>query len=181
MEHPNATSNDYSTHLINKDVFYQICTSFLNNEEQNKAQMASLGQELNNLRIELKEHRVNAVEGNQKPIDPNQKGRQNATRFCGFCRTNGYISSFFRKRWETRKSRSCKMKPQPRKKLGSPKITTKDVDPPTDLGNGLDGTMIMGLWCQPPATFYYKKLRAKQSDFQQLQTEKTFRATRLPE
>ena len=27
-------------------------------------------------------------------------------------------------------------------------ITTKDVSPPTDLGNGLDGTIIMGLCCQ---------------------------------
>ena len=81
MEHPNATWNDFSTHLINKDVSYQLSTGFLNDEDQNNAQMASLGQELKNLRTELKEHRVDAVEGNQKPIDPNQKRRQNATRF----------------------------------------------------------------------------------------------------
>ena len=82
MEHPNATWNEFSTHLINKDVSYQVSTNFLNDEEQNKAQMASLGQELKNLRTELKEHRINALEGNQKPIEPNQKRRQNATRFC---------------------------------------------------------------------------------------------------
>ena len=46
MEHPNATWNDFSTHLIKKDVSYQVSTSFLNDEEQNKARMASLGQEL---------------------------------------------------------------------------------------------------------------------------------------
>ena len=46
MEHPNATWNDFSTHLINKDVSYQVYTSFLNDEEPNKAQMASLEQEL---------------------------------------------------------------------------------------------------------------------------------------
>ena len=40
MEHPNATWNDFSTHLIKKDVSYQSSTSFLNNEEQNNAQMA---------------------------------------------------------------------------------------------------------------------------------------------
>ena len=50
MEHPNATWNDFSTHLINKDVSYQVSTSFLNDEEQNKAQTASLGLELKNLR-----------------------------------------------------------------------------------------------------------------------------------
>ena len=49
MEHANATWNDVSTHLINKDVSYQVSTSFLNDEEQNKVQMASLGQELKNL------------------------------------------------------------------------------------------------------------------------------------
>ena len=56
MEHPNANWIGFSTHLINKDVSYQVSTSFLNDEEQNKAQMASLGQELKNLRTELKEH-----------------------------------------------------------------------------------------------------------------------------
>ena len=60
--------------------------------------MASLGQELKNLRTELKEHRVNALEGNQRSVDPNQKGRQNATRFCGYCRTNGHTPSFCRKK-----------------------------------------------------------------------------------
>ena len=98
MEHPNATWNDFSTHLINKDVSYQVSTSFLNDEEQNKAQMASLGQELKNLRTELKEHRINALERNQRPADPNQKGRQNATRFCGYCRTNGHTPNYCRKK-----------------------------------------------------------------------------------
>ena len=46
MDHPIATWNDFSTHLINKDVSYQVSTSFLNDEEQNKAQMASSGQKL---------------------------------------------------------------------------------------------------------------------------------------
>ena len=35
--------------------------------------MASLGQELKNLRTELQEYRVNALEEIQKSIDPNQK------------------------------------------------------------------------------------------------------------
>ena len=98
MEHPNASWNDFSTHLINKDVSYQVSTSFLNDEEQIKAQMAFLGQEFKNLRTELKEHRVNALEGNHRPVDPNQKGRQNATRFFGYCRTNGHTPSFCRKK-----------------------------------------------------------------------------------
>ena len=98
MEQPNATLSDFSTHLINKDVSYQVSTSFVNDEEQNKAQMASLGQDLKNLRTELKEHRINALDGNQRPVDPNQKGRQNATKFCGYFRTNGHTPSFCRKK-----------------------------------------------------------------------------------
>ena len=98
MEHPNTSWINFSTHLIIKDASYQVSTSFLNDEEQNKAQVASLGHELKNLRIELKEHRKNALEGNQKPIAPNQEGRQNAARFCGYFRSNGHTSNYCRKK-----------------------------------------------------------------------------------
>ena len=46
MEHPNATWNDFSTHLINKNVSFQVSISFLNEKEQRKVQIASLVQEL---------------------------------------------------------------------------------------------------------------------------------------
>ena len=59
--------------------------------------MATLGQEMKNLRSEIQEHRVNAVEGNSRTVDPNQKGRQNATRFCNYCRTSGHTPSWCRK------------------------------------------------------------------------------------
>ena len=65
---------------------------------QTKAELATLGQEMENLRIELQEHRVNVVEGTSKPVDPNQKGRQNATRFCNYCRTNEHTPSWCRKK-----------------------------------------------------------------------------------
>ena len=93
MEHPNATWNDFSTHIIQKDVSFQVSSSFLNDEEQTNAELASLGQEMKNLRTELQEHRVHAVEGTSKPVEPNQKGRQNSTRFCNYCRTNGHTPS----------------------------------------------------------------------------------------
>ena len=98
MENPNATWNDFSTRIIQRDVSFQVSSNFLNDEEQTKAQMATLGQEMKNLRSELLEHRVNAVEGNSRTIDPNQKGRQNATRFCNYCRTNGHTPSWCRKK-----------------------------------------------------------------------------------
>ena len=77
---------------------FQVSSNFLNDEEQTKAELASLGQEMKNLRTELEEHRINAVEGTPKPVEPNQKGRQNATRFCNYCRTNGHTPSWCRKK-----------------------------------------------------------------------------------
>ena len=140
MEHLNATWNDFLTHFINKDVTYQISASFLIDEEQNNAQMASLGQELKNLRTELREHRVDAVEGNRKPIDPNHKEDRMLQGFLDIVEPMDILPVSAERRYQTRKSRSYKMTPQPRKKLRSPKTTAKDVDPPTDVGIGLVGT-----------------------------------------
>ena len=98
MKNPNATWNKFSTRTIERDVSIQVSSNFLNNEEQTKAQMATLGQEMKNLRSELQEHRVNAIKREPRTVDPNQKGRQNATRFCNYCRTNGYTRSWCRKK-----------------------------------------------------------------------------------
>ena len=98
MENPNATWNNFCARIIKRDVSFQVSSNFLNDEEQTKAQMATLGQELKNLRSELQEHRVNAVEGKSRAVDLNQKGRQNATRFCNYCRTNGHTPSWCRKK-----------------------------------------------------------------------------------
>ena len=97
MEHPNATWIDFSTRIKRRDVSYQISSIFLNDEEQTKVQLASLGQEMKNLRSELQEQRVKAL---QNPLlcDPNQKGRQSATRFCNCCRTNGHTPRWCRKK-----------------------------------------------------------------------------------
>ena len=98
MENPNATWNEFSTRIIQRDVSSQVSSNFLNDEEQTKAQMATLGQEMKNLRFEFQENRVNAVEGTTRPLDANQKGRQNVTRFCNYCRTNGHTPSCCRKK-----------------------------------------------------------------------------------
>ena len=98
MENPNATWNDFSSRIIQRDVSVQVSSNFFNDQVQTKAQMATLGQEMKNLRSELQEHRVNAVEGTSRTADPNQKGRQNETRFCNYCRTNGHTPSWCRKK-----------------------------------------------------------------------------------
>ena len=55
-----------------RDVSIQVTSNFLNVEEQTKFQMATLGQEKKNLRMELQEHRVNAVEENPRTKHVNQ-------------------------------------------------------------------------------------------------------------
>ena len=139
MENPNATWNDFSSRITLRDVSFQVCSNFLNDEEQTTAQMATLGQEMRNLRSELLEHRVNAVEGNSRTKDPNQKGRQKATRFCNYCRTNGHTPSWCRKkiRDEELKKKS-RMKEPPRKELRLFRITTKNEDQTMDRNNGLE-------------------------------------------
>ena len=97
MERPNATWNDFSTRIIQRDVSYQFSSNFLNDEEQTKVQTASLGKDMKKLCSELQEHRVNALENTRQP-DPNHKGRQNATRFCNYCRTTGHTPSWCRKK-----------------------------------------------------------------------------------
>ena len=72
--------------------------NFLDDEEQTKTQMATLGQETKNLQSEIQEHRVNAAEGNPRTVEPNQRRRQNATRICNYYRTNGHTQSWCRKK-----------------------------------------------------------------------------------
>ena len=95
MEHPNASWNDFSTRIIQRDVSYRVSSNFLKDEEQTKDQLASLGQKMTNLRFELQEHRFNALQNPRQP-DVNQKGGQNATRFCNFCGSNGHTPSWCR-------------------------------------------------------------------------------------
>ena len=96
--------------------------------------MASLGQELKNLRTALEEHRVNAVEGNQKPIDPNQKGRQNATRFCGYCRTNEHTPNYCRKKIRDEKIKKLQNEATAEKKVTFTQDYNKKRGP--SLGSG---------------------------------------------
>ena len=37
-----------------------------------------------------------AVEGNSRPVDPNQKRKQQSARSCNYCRTNGHTPSWCR-------------------------------------------------------------------------------------
>ena len=52
---------------------------------------------MKNLRSELQENQVNALEKPRQP-DPKRKSRQNATRLYNYCHTNGHAPSWCRKK-----------------------------------------------------------------------------------
>ena len=97
--------------------------------------MASLGQELKNLRTELREHRINAFEGNQRPVDPNQKGRQNATRFCGYCSTNGHTPNYCRKKMRDEEIKKLQIEATAEKKVTFTQDYNKRRGPSHGSGN----------------------------------------------
>ena len=51
----------------------QVCSNFLHDVKQIKIELATMRKEMRNLRTELQEHRINAMEGNSRPWAPTQK------------------------------------------------------------------------------------------------------------
>ena len=98
MEYPNATRNDFSTHNIQEDIMLQVCSNFLHDVEQTKIELRSMRQELRNLRVELQEHRPNAMKGSYRPWAPNQKEKQKPARFCTYCHKDGHTPKWCRKK-----------------------------------------------------------------------------------
>ena len=92
----------------------------------------------------MKEHRVNPLEGNQRPVDPNQKGRQNATRFCGYCRTNGHTPNYCRKKMRDEEIKNLQNEATAEKKVTFTQDYNKRRGLSHGSGNGLVGTTAMG-------------------------------------
>ena len=95
MEYPKATWSYFPIRKIQRNVFLQVSSNFLNNDEETKLHMDKLGREMKNLQLELQEHRISSVKGISRTVDLNQKGRQNAKRTCN-CRKNGYTPGWCR-------------------------------------------------------------------------------------
>ena len=97
MEYPNATRNDFSTHNIQEDIMLQVCSNFLH-DLQLKIDLATLCQEMRNLRVELQQHRVIAKERDPRARALNQKEKQKTVRFCDYCHKNGHTPKWCRKK-----------------------------------------------------------------------------------
>ena len=135
---PNARRNDFSIQITQKYESFQVSANFLNDEEQTIAQRAVLGQEMKNLRLEIQEHRVNAVEGNSRLIDRQQMGIRNTTRFCNYCRTNGRIPSWYRKKIRNQKLKRIENERTIEEKSRFPRNTTENEEQGKDQNNGLE-------------------------------------------
>ena len=109
MEHPDATWNDFCAQIIEKDLVLEVSSTFLSHEAQTKTELATLGQEIRNLRTDLKESHVNAVAMISRTFHSDQQGRQKLTRFCNYCHKNGHTLNWCREKMrdeEVRKIRN---------------------------------------------------------------------------
>ena len=108
MEYPNATWNEFSSHNNQEEVMIQVFSKFLHDVEQIKTELATKGQEMRNLRIELQEHRVIALEGISRARTPTKKGKHKTVRFWNYCHKIGNTRNCCRKKMpdeEIRKAR----------------------------------------------------------------------------
>ena len=100
--------------------------------------MATLGQEMRNLRSELQEHPVYAVEGSSQTVDPNQKEdrmqHDSATNAAQTDIPKLAAQEDTKRRTET----NIKRKKLPRKKSTLLSNTTKNEDQTIDQNNGLE-------------------------------------------
>ena len=82
MERPNAKWNDFCAQINQIDLL----------------ELATLGQEIKNLRSELKQYHVKAVAVTSRTFHPDQQGRQKITRFCNYCHKIGHTLNWCRRK-----------------------------------------------------------------------------------
>ena len=101
----------------------------------------------------MKEHRINALEGNQRPVDPNQKGRQNATRFCGHCRANGHTPNYCRKKMRDEEIKKLQNEATAEKKVTFTQDYNKRRGPSHGSGNWAGRNDNNGAMMSTPRSF----------------------------
>ena len=97
-EHPNATWDAFQTHITSQFVIYTISSELVPNaiSDQN-TKLHSLEQQIKELTALFKEQQVNQVtQSNPRPANPDNKSRQNMTRFSPYCRRNGHTLKYCR-------------------------------------------------------------------------------------
>ena len=98
IEHPNTTWDNFKDHVANKDLIYSVSSEFVpNSTNDQNSKLDSLEKQVRELSTFLREQQVNAlIQTNTRTNDVNTKSRQNATRFCHYCRRNGHTLQYCR-------------------------------------------------------------------------------------
>ena len=94
----------------------EVSSTFVFHEEQTKAELATLAQEIKNLRSELKEYHVNAVVVTPQTFHPNQPEGQKPAQFCKCCHKNGHTLNWCRKKTRDEEVRKVRFQMSPRRK-----------------------------------------------------------------
>ena len=98
MDHPNATWEQFSQAVINKDFSYTVTTALTGGESHADPLIQEMRDDLKGIKLQIKEQMNNTINAVEKTVDPNATGRRMATRFCGYCRTNGHTPNWCRKK-----------------------------------------------------------------------------------
>ena len=130
IEHPNTTWDNFKDHVANKDLIYSVSSEFVpNSTNEQNSKLDSVEKQVRELSTLLKEQQVNALnQANTRTNDVNNKSRQNATRFCHYCRRNGHTLQYCRtKAFDDERKRQYIVRTS-RKSQRSPMITTRERD-----------------------------------------------------
>ena len=130
IEHPNTTWDNFKDHVANKDLIYSVSSEFVpNSTNEQNSKLDSLEKQVRELSTLLKEQQVNALnQANTRTNDVNNKSRQNATRFCHYCRRNGHTLQYCRtKAFDDERKRQYNRENQ-QKNQPSPMTTTRERD-----------------------------------------------------
>ena len=103
MERQNATWNNFCAQIIQKVLILEVSLTFLSHEAQTKADLATDGQEIRNLRSDLNDYHVNAVAVTSRTFHPDQNGRKKPTWFCSYSQKNGHTLIWCRKKMRDEK------------------------------------------------------------------------------
>ena len=93
IEHPNANWDQFTNHVITKDLTFIVATDPANKSTTDK--MTSLETQIKELTKLIKNQEVSAINDHNsfQRRHPDIKGRPNSTRFCEYCRMNGHSIS----------------------------------------------------------------------------------------
>ena len=98
MDHPNATWEQFSQAVINKYLCYTVTTALTGGESHADPLIQKMRDDLEGIKLQIKEQMNNTINAVEETVDPNATGPRMATRFCGYCGTNGHTPNWCRKK-----------------------------------------------------------------------------------